>query len=58
MSNKIKIVKESSYKKLTKILKKFNADAILVRPDRFILQTFKKNNSFNNLIISNLKKFN
>ena len=58
MSKKIKIVKESSYKELTKILKKFNADAILVRPDRFILQTFKKNNSLDNLIITNLKNFN
>ena len=58
MSNKIKIVKESSYKELSKILKKFNADAILVRPDRFILQTFKKKNSLDNLIKNNLKNFN
>ena len=58
MSNKIKIVKESSYKELSKILKTFNADAILVRPDRFILQTFKKKNSLDNLIKNNLKNFN
>ena len=58
MSNKIKIVKESSYKELSKILKTFNADAILVRPDRFILQTFKKKNSLDNLIKTNLKNFN
>ena len=58
MSNKIKIVKESSYKELSKILKTFNADAILVRPDRFILQTFKKKKSLDNLIKTNLKNFN
>ena len=58
MSNTIKIVKEGSYKELSKILIKFKADAILVRPDRFILQTFKKKNSLDNLIKTNLKNFN
>ena len=52
LKSKIKIIKEGSYKELSKILKKFQVEAIIIRPDRFILQTFNSRENF----IKNINK--
>ena len=52
LKSKIKIIKEGSYKELPKILKKFQVEAIIIRPDRFILQTFNSRENF----IKNINK--
>ena len=52
LKSKIKIIKEGSHKELSKILKKFQVEAIIIRPDRFILQTFNSRENF----IKNINK--
>tara|TARA_A100000164_G_scaffold206168_1_gene182802 strand:+ start:132 stop:1592 length:1461 start_codon:yes stop_codon:yes gene_type:complete len=46
LKSKIKIIKEASYKELSKIFKKFQVEAIIIRPDRFILETFNSRENF------------
>ena len=47
--NKIKSITDKDIKGLGNLLKSYKAKAIIVRPDRFILKTFKSVNDFNRI---------
>jgi len=47
--NKIQSITDKDIKGLSKLLKSYNAKAIIVRPDRFILKTCKKVKDFNQI---------
>ena len=47
--NKIKSITDKDIKGLSNLLKTYKAKAIIVRPDRFILKSFKSTNDFNRI---------
>ena len=47
--NKIQSITDKDIRGLSNILKSYNAKAIIVRPDRYILKTFKKVKDFNQI---------
>ena len=47
--NKIQSITDKDIKGLNNLLKSYNAKAIIVRPDRFILKTCKKAKDFNQI---------
>jgi len=47
--NKIQSITDKDIKGLNNLLKSYNAKAIIVRPDRFILKTCKKVKDFNQI---------
>ena len=47
--NKINSITDKDIKGLNNLLKTYNAKAIIVRPDRFILKSFKSTNDFNRI---------
>jgi len=47
--NKIQSITDKDIKGLSNLLKSYNAKAIIVRPDRFILKTCKKVKDFNQI---------
>ena len=48
-SNKIRSITDKDIRGLSNLLKSYNAKAIIVRPDRYILKTFKKVKDFNQI---------
>ena len=49
LKNKIPIISEKEVVGLSNLLKSYDAKAIVVRPDRFILKTCKTNKDFNQI---------
>ena len=47
--NKIQSITDKDIKGLSSLLKTYKAKAIIVRPDRFILKTFKSASDFNRI---------
>ena len=47
--NKIQSITDKDIRGLSNILKSYSAKAIIVRPDRYILKTFKKVKDFNQI---------